>query len=317
MRAASPDAIRSAAPRLMAWGRRIASLAFLGAGIWLVWRQLEGMSWSGFVAALLATAPLAVTASILLTLCSYACLAGTEWLSLRALGHALPYRAALAVAAPAYALTNSAGFSPATGTVFRMHAYAARGLPVRAGAGVAMVAGAAVTLSGLVTAGLLMMLDPGSVAAAVRGPPWTAAALGAVLLAPAALWFLAFTPRAPRWLGGQRPAVPALRLRLAGLGFGVGDWLFSSAALFVLSPDPQLAVLPGFLVAYIAGSLLSAASGVPGGVGVFEAVVLSLTALISQAHETAAALLLYRCIYSLGPLAVWGLARLLRRRRRT
>jgi len=315
MRAASPRAITSAAPGLLAWGRRIASAAVLAGAVWLVWRQLEGMSWSGFVAALLSTAPLAVVASILLTLCSYICLAGTEWLSLQALGHPLPYRTALAVAAPAYALTNSAGFSPATGTVFRVQAYAARGLPARAGAGVAMVAGAAVTLSGLVIAGMLMLLDPASVAGAVRGPPWTAAVLGLLLLTPAALWFVAFTPRAPRWLGGERPAVPQPRLRLAGLGFGVGDWLFSSVALFVLAPDPQLAVLPGFLVAYIAGSLLSAASGVPGGVGVFEAIVLSLTALVSQAHETAAALLLYRCVYSLGPLAIWGVATLVRRGR--
>lgn len=34
--------------------------------------------------------------------------------------------------------------------------------------------------------------------------------------------------------------------------------------------------------------------------------MLTLAAVFSQVHETAAALLLYRCIYSLGPLAIWG-----------
>jgi uncharacterized membrane protein YbhN (UPF0104 family) len=56
---------------------------------------------------------------------------------------------------------------------------------------------------------------------------------------------------------------------------------------------------------------------VPGGLGVFEAIVLTLTTLLSQVHETAAALVLYRCIYSLGPLAIWGVASALRSRRVT
>lgn len=91
-----------------------------------------------------------------------------------------------------------------------------------------------------------------------------------------------------------------------GLLAGLGDWLFSGAALFILLPTPELAVFPTFLAAYVAGSLLSAATGVPGGIGVFEAIVLALATLFAQVHETAAALLLYRCIYSLGPLSIWG-----------
>ena len=81
----------------------------------------------------------------------------------------------------------------------------------------------------------------------------------------------------------------------------MGDWLTSGAALFVLVPHPTLTGLAVFLVVFVLGSLVSAASGVPGGIGVFEAIVISLTPLVAQTHETAAALLVYRLIYSLGP----------------
>lgn len=296
--------------------RRALAVGFFALGVWLVWRQLQTLSWPDFRHALATTAPWQLGASIALTAGSYACLAGTEWLALRVLGHDLGYRDAAMVAAPAYALTNSAGFSPATGTAFRLQLYGQRGLNAKAAAAVALTAGAAVTASGPVTAGLAMLLDPGRVSAAARAPAVGAVVLGVVLIAPAALWFVAFTRRAPRWLGGRRRTQLSWRARAAGLACGVGDWLFSCAALFVLLPHPTPGLLPGYLVAYVAGSLLSAATGVPGGIGVFEAIVLTLATRFSQVHETAAALLLYRGIYSLGPLAIWSAVWLVRRRGR-
>jgi uncharacterized membrane protein YbhN (UPF0104 family) len=297
--------------------RRTASAALFALAAWLVWQQVASMSMHEFLRALAATAPAAVLASLALTAASYACLAATEWFALRALGAKLSYRAAARVAVPAYALTNSAGFSPATGTAFRLQLYGRMGVPATRAAAVALAAGTAVTLSGVVTAGLLMVLDPAAFGSAVHGPVWLAVALGLVLLTPGGLWFFAFTRRAPRWLGGGRPGL-SRRDRALALAAGIGDWLFSSAALFVLLPHPQFAAFPTYLAAYTAGALLSAATGVPGGIGVFEAIVLALTRVMTQVHETAAALLLYRCTYSLGPLAIWGATALIahwRRRR--
>lgn len=301
--------------RRRAWSkaaRALLSAVFFLAAAWLLWRQLRHLSWDAFVGALAATSPVAVLLSIGLTIGSYACLAGTERLALAALGHRFRYRDAARVAVPAYALTNSAGFSPATGTLFRVQMYRRYGLDAGASAMVALVAGAAVSLSGPVTAGLLVLLDPVGLGRTLHQPAWRIVLPGALLLTPALLWFLAFTPRAPAWLGGGRGSPPDARARAVGLAAGLGDWLFSCAALFVLLPNAGLGVFPAFLCAYIAGSLVSAATGVPGGLGVFEAIVLALTALMTQTHETAAALLLYRCIYSLGPLTIWGLVSLTR-----
>lgn len=297
--------------------RRLVSAAVFAVAVWLVWRQVSAMSLSGFLGALAATPAWAVLLSVAFTAASYACLSGTEWLALRALGHDLSFRRAAAVAVPAYAITNSAGFSPATGAIFRAKLYGRDGLSAGQGAAVSLVAGLAVTLSGLVTAGLVMLLAPAAFGAALRGPAWAPPLVGAALALPGVLWFYAFTPKAPAWLGGGRTSLRRSK-RALGLSVGLGDWLFSSAALFILLPGSDLAVFPTFLAAYVAGSLLSAATGVPGGIGVFEAIVLALSAVFAQVHETAAALLLYRCVYSLGPLAIWGgvvLIRTWRRRR--
>lgn len=285
--------------------RRFVTAAFFAVAVWLVWRQVSAMSLSGFLGALAATPPWAILLSLALTAASFACLSGTEWLALHVLGHSLTYRRAATVAIPAYALTNSAGFSPATGAIFRAKLYGRDGLSTGQGAAVSLVAGLAVTLSGLVTAGLVMLLAPAAFGAALRWPAWAPPLVGVVLIVPGTLWFYAFTPKAPAWLGRGRTPLPRSR-RALGLLVGLGDWLFSSAALFILLPNPDPAAFPTFLAAYVAGSLLSAATGVPGGIGVFEAIVLALSAVFAQVHETAAALLLYRGIYSLGPLLIWG-----------
>lgn len=293
--------------------RGFASAGFIAGAVYLIWRQVSAVTPQDVLVALRATGVPAVLAACGLTAASYLCLSVTEWIALHALRRPLSFRQAVQVAAPAYALTNSVGFSAATGTAVRLQLYRPAGLDVRQSTAVAMVAGLAVTLSGLVAAGLAVVADAADFGQITPGGAWGAAALGILLLAPAVLWYLAFTPAAPRWLGGAHPAVPGSRLRTAGLAAGVGDWLFSCGALFVLLPQPDPANLPTFLVAYVAGCLLSAATGAPGGIGVFEAIVLTLTSMISRTHETAAALLLYRAIYSLGPLSLVGAYALIRR----
>jgi phosphatidylglycerol lysyltransferase len=305
--------VRSASILRAPWVRRALSAAFLVAAAALIYRQVAGISVDAFISSLAATGWAAVSTSIALTACSYLCLAGTEWLSLRLLGHDLKFRQAATVAVPAYALTNSVAFGLAAGAALRLQLYGRLGLSARQSTAVTMLSGVAVTLSAFITVGLVMLAAPSLFSAAVHGSTWSAAALGAVLIAPAALWFVTFRRRAPPWLGGARPAGPLFRARLLGLLAGLGDWLFSSAALFALLPQPQLASYPTFLAAYVAGTVVGAASGVPGGIGVFEAIVLTLSSVFGQVHETAAPLLLYRCIYSLGPLGVFGVIAGIRR----
>jgi uncharacterized membrane protein YbhN (UPF0104 family) len=296
------------------WVRRALSAAFFVVAAALIYRQVAGISLDAFIASLAATGLAAVSMSIALTACSYLCLAGTEWLSLRLLGHGLKFRQAATVAVPAYALTNSVAFGLAAGAALRLQLYGRLGLSAGQSAAVAMLSAAAVTLSAVVTVGLVMVAAPWAFSSAVHGSAWSAGVVGAVLIAPATLWFVTFRRRAPAWLGGARPADgPLVRTRLLGLLAGLGDWLFSSAALFALLPEPQLANYPTFLAAYVAGVVVGAASGVPGGVGVFEAIVLTLRSVFGQVHETAAALLLYRCIYSLGPLGAFGVVAGIRR----
>ena len=275
---------------------------FFAAGAGFIALELRRITLGEVLAAVRATRPASLAAAVALTAASYACLAATEWFAAAWLGHPLKPRRALAGAVAAYAISNTVGFSAASGTAMRLRSYRGDGLTPAQITRLAMLAGAAVTLSGPVTAGLALAAIALSRPGVLPWSPVVSAVVVAILVSPGALWFVAFRPAAPRFLGGGNPAsAPAWRPRLMALCAGVADWAFSGAALFVLVPTAEFQAFAPFLAVSVAGALISAASGVPGGLGVFEAVVIGLTNRIHQTHETAAALLLYRLVYSLGP----------------
>ncbi len=288
-----------------AWRSRARRLAVsavaLALAAFLLYRELRGFTFDQLMAGFRAT-PVGdlLLAALVLTPASYVCLAVTEWSALHSLGQRLGWPRVGVVAFAAYAFSNSLGFSYATGTAARLRLYSASGLAAKDIAAIAVVAGTAVTLSGVVSAGLALIVDPAQFEAAFRLPASAVIALGALLMAPGLLWFTTLRGRRPETLS-QRLAI-SLGGRALTLGAGVGDWVFSGAALFVLLPQHPLAAFPGFMAVFVLGSLVSAATGVPGGVGVFEAVVIGLSILLARAHETPTALLLYRAIYSVGPM---------------
>ena len=275
--------------------------ALLVAG-WLIHRELKGWSWALFLQAIRTTPASALWAAAILTPLSYACLAITEWYALQSLGHRQDWKRAGGVAFAAYALSNSLGFSWATGTAARLRYYSRWGLSAREVAAVAMLAGTAVSLAGVVTAGAALMISPRIFSQALHSTTWMVQGAGLVLMTPAALWFV-FLRR--QRLPDHGPLGPQTHAgRAFALAGGVADWVLSGAALYVLLPGAAFSGLAGFLAVFVLGSLVSAATGVPGGVGVFEAIVIGLSTLLAKAHETATALILYRVIYSLAPLII-------------
>lgn len=280
------------------------SAAAFALAVWVIWREIRDISVSQVGAALAEIPVWAVGAALALTAISYGCLAMTEVIVTRAMGFkANPRRTAL-TAVSAFAVSNTLGLSLASGGAVRLRGYKPAGLTRFQIARLTLVVSSAVSLSGIVTAGLTIALAPSVFAHALGRSNVLIGVAALVLVAPAATWFAAFRASGPRWLGGGGPSVLTWRDRLAALAAGLSDWAASGAALFILLPQPTIAAFAVFLVVFILGSLVSAASGVPGGLGVFEAVVIGLTPLVAQTHETAAALLVYRLIYSLGPAMI-------------
>ena len=243
-----------------------------------------------------------------LTALGFVVLAGYDALALRYVGRRLPLRRLAFASSVGYAFSQLLSFAALTGGSIRYRLWSRWGLSA---AEVAQAVAFDITTSwlGIIALGgatLLLSARPDAVDAVVQsrfGLPLGVALLGVVVCYLA--WSLA---RRPLIIRGWRIAPPGLALALAQLGLAVLDWMIAGAVLFTLLPSaprlPATVFFEAFLLAQVAGIL----SQLPGGIGVFESVLVVLLRPFIPAPEVLGALIAYRAVYYLAPFAVASVA---------
>jgi phosphatidylglycerol lysyltransferase len=243
--------------------------------------------------------------ALLLTAVAYAVLAGYDAIALSYVEHPLPVRRIAFGSFIAYALSHSLGFPLLTGGPVRYRFWSVWGLSTAEIAQAISFAGATFIIGMVAVAGVVFLLEPASTIELLRLPFNTLKPIGAVCLLLVAGYLLLSATRYKtfRLLQWEFP-VPSTRLALAQLAVAVVDWAIAGAVLYVLLPTGYhlsfLPVLGVFLIAQFAGIL----SHVPGGVGVFEAIVVVLLKPHVPAASIVGALIAYRVIYYLLPLVI-------------
>jgi phosphatidylglycerol lysyltransferase len=147
--------------------------------------------------------------------------------------------------------------------------------------------------------------EPDAIAGIVRLPAPVVAAIGLALAAALAGYLVACAlRRAPIGIGRWQFTLPTPPMGAAQIVLSMLDWSLAAAVLYVLlppgTPFSYLAFVGLFGLANLGGLI----SDVPGGIGVFEAVILLAIPDGSASAAAAAALIAYRVIYYLVPLAI-------------
>ncbi|MCR8723813.1 bifunctional lysylphosphatidylglycerol flippase/synthetase MprF [Frigidibacter sp. ROC022] len=220
------------------------------------------------------------------------------------LGRRVPARAVALGGFLGYAFGNTLGISAISGGAVRFRVYSAFGLGALDVAGlsafISIAAGLGVSAIGL--AGLIWA--PSALAHLVDLSPATTRLLAIAALAAlgGGLAWLSLGGRTLR-LKGLEIAAPAPRIVLAQLAVTVIDTSFAALALWILLPAgaPDFA---SFLPIFAAGMMIGVVSHVPGGIGVFETIVIAAMPSGPPLAQVTAALLLFRVIYYLLPFAL-------------
>lgn len=261
-----------------------------------------------------------IAAALGFTATSYFLLTLYDVLALRVIRQRLPYRTAAAASLTSYTLSHNLGFSVLTGGSARYRIYTAAGLD--SADILRVMALAAVTFwSGvLAMAGAALVFHPaglqfGWLTVSLVAERWIGVAM---LVALAVAGWLICGPgdrsnqsdQGHQTASGGRIAVgklslprPTLRQAAAQPVLAALDLIAASAALFVLVPGASVHQFPAFFLGYALALIAAQVTHVPGGLGVFEAVMVA--ALPGIDHATLlTALILYRAIYFLLPLMV-------------
>ena len=244
-----------------------------------------------------------------LTAASYLALTFYDHVALRVIGRPLPWRTAALASFCSYTLSHNLGLSLLTGGSARYRIYSAAGL--EAGDIARVVASASLSFWGgvFVMAGLVMAVHPAAIAlgaVVLPVPVQRGAGIAILLLSMILVAMVGRSGRAPV-LMGWRIALPSRGQALAQIGVASLDLAAASAALFVLVPHADPALYPTFFLGYALAIIVALVSHVPGGLGVFEAVIVATLPDVDR-PSLLAALLAYRVIYYLLPLLLGVIA---------
>lgn len=299
--------LRGAGSLRKAWPlvRRVLWTAFFALVGWLILSQARQIDWGQVFDSVRRLAPSTVAIAAALAAASHALYSTFDLIGRRWTGHRLPAAKVVAVTFVSYAFNLNFG-ALIGGVAFRYRMYSRLGLENGVIARVVGLSLATNWLGYIVLAGLVfaagLVAPPDSFrigAAALR-------ALGVVLLL-AGIAYLALCARSKRRdfdFRGHAFTLPPFRMALTQLAIGSLNWLIIAAVIYTLLRQalPYPTVLGVLLVAALAGVV----THVPAGLGVLEAVFLALVGGAVPKGELLGALLAYRALYYLAPLAAAG-----------
>lgn len=249
--------------------------------------------------------PQQILTSLGLTAVSYLLLTFYDVLALDMIGSQRPYRYAALAGFSAYAMSHNLGFAPVTGGTARWRAYRGSGLPATDVARVVVIAGVTLWLGIFLLLAFVLLLVPGTLRVQNATIPhgWQAT-IGALVLAAILVYLVAcFRRTGPISVFGWHLPLPTPRQALLQFLLAASDIVLAGAALLVLVPGASAEASPAFLMAYVVAVVAAFVSHAPGGIGVFEAVILVTFPQVDKAAMVSA-LILYRAIYYWLPFLV-------------
>lgn len=280
------------------------ALLIVGLSVLALSRLLSTIVYDDLVAAIENTSWSRVGLALLFTAGSFLALSVYDVHALRFAGARLPYRLVALASFCAYAVGNIAGFGPLTGGSVRYRFYSPFGLEPEAIAKVVAYVAAAFGFGLAFVAGLGLAISGPDLAALIGMPGATVRGIGLLVLAGvAAVLLFAALRRGSVAVFGRAVALPDARDILSQLLATSVDVASAAAVLYVLLPDGDVSfpvVLAVFSVAIGAGVL----SHLPGGVGIFETIVVGALGTRLPIDGVISALLLYRIVYYVVPLVV-------------
>ncbi len=283
----------------------LATLLLFAAALWVLHAELAEHRFADIGRELKAIPAARLLLAAALSALGYLVLTGYDALSLRYIGNPLPYRKVALASFIAYAFSHNIGLGPLTGASIRYRLYMACGLSAGEVARVVGFGTLTLALGFIVAAGLAFVIEPLAIPAPLHSLSASIRPMGMFLLFLAAGYLLwSAIRRDPITIRGWQIAVPSPSLAAAQIPLGVLDWALAAGVLYVLLPAVPALTYPEFLGIFLIAAGAGVLSYIPGGLGVFEAVLLLMLPPAFPTPAALGALLAYRLVYYLLPLGI-------------
>jgi phosphatidylglycerol lysyltransferase len=281
----------------------VIGLALLAIAVSVLRRELHALTWHTLAADLRAMPASRLLVAAVLTAMNYAVLAGYDFIPFASIGRRLPPWRIARTSLLAYAIANSVGLGVLSGASVRYRYYSGWGLSAGDVSRITFSNAITFWLGLLALGGMSLMFGPLSSGHGVPGFGLTGPA-GLIMIGTSAGYVLLTGVRdKPADFKGFALPLPTAKLAFVQLVVSVIDWILAAAVFYVLLPASGARFM-FVLGAFLTAQLLGVASHVPGGVGVFEGMVVLLLKPFISSADLVPALVVYRAIYYLVPLSL-------------
>ena len=271
--------------------------------VYLLYHKLKSYSMAEIRASIDQISAARMGASLLLMAVNYMILVGYDWLALKAIHKTLPLPRVALVSFVGQAVSYNFG-ALLGGTSVRFRFYSAWGFSLAEIVRLVLMLTVTFWVGVLGLCGVIFMVappvSPGELLAKMPLQDIRILGVGLTLIACSYL-ALCCVVRKPVHIFGKEFVFPAPRIAFAQALVAWVDIIAAAGCMYVLLPGHMNISFLDFLPSYLLAQVAVVLTHIPGGVGVFELVILHLT---HTAHEQTvfAAVLLFRLIYFILPL---------------
>jgi phosphatidylglycerol lysyltransferase len=306
-----PDGVLSAEPAWRRWVRHlppVLGVVLLVAALTVVRKEFRHLRLEDIAAALGRIPHAWLLIAFATTIGAYLVLTVYDLLGSIYAGHRLPYRRIAFASFCAYALSHNLGVSAVSGGAVRFRLYAGWGFtPLQVGK---LVGFCSVTFGfgGLVLGGGALLFEPHAMPFLGNAlPPWLLRLWGALMWA-LVLGYLALAARGkPACWRGHELRLPRLPMALGQVLLATTDVSTTAAIFYALLPGGHHLTFLRFLAVYVMSYSAGIIASLPGGIGVFDTVMLLGLAAYMPAPRVVGAILIFRLYYYVIPLFLAGL----------
>lgn len=271
--------------------------------VYLLYNKLKAYSIAQIRASLEQISYARMGLSLVLMVINYLILVGYDWLALKAIHKNLPLPRVGLVSFVGQAVSYNFG-ALLGGTSVRYRFYSAWGFTITDIVRLVLMLAVTFWVGALGLCGVIFIFWPPIIpdALAQNMPITDVRVLGYILAAIASSYLiLCFCARRPMHIFGREFVFPSPRIAIAQCIVAGVDLIAAAACMFVLLPGDIGINFMEFLPSYLMAQVAVVLTHIPGGVGVFELIILELTHT-PQEQVVFAAVLLFRLVYYIIPL---------------
>jgi len=283
----------------------VSGAVILSIALIFLYRELDNYHLSEIIQKLRDFPRTKLMAAVLVTAVSYFTVTFYDLLAFRYIKQKLSYPRIFFISLVSYIFGNNIGMSALSSAMVRFRFYSAAGLSSINIIKIITFTATTFWIGIITLAGIVFIIEPVYTPELLHLPFVSLKPVGVILICVVAIYialtlFYKKTFNFKDW----EIEIPDWKTGLGQIAVSVADWSIAGLVLYFLLPESvQLSYtefIPFFLLAQISGLI----SHVPGGIGVFETVIMLLLSGHGGTPEIFSSLILYRFVYYLCPFAV-------------